>query len=171
MPKPPKKVTTVRCACGSVEVEARGEPIMTAACYCDDCQEGARRIEALPDARPVLSPDGGTEYVLYRKDRVRCEQGAELLRPHKLQEQSGSHRVVATCCNTAMFLGFDRGPHWVSVYRARFQQPAPPVEARVQTKFKPASVTLPTDVPSYPSYPLGFMLKLVGAQVAMWLGR
>lgn len=46
-----------RCAGGSVEYEAAGNPILGVACYCDDCQEGARRVEALPGAPPVRDPD------------------------------------------------------------------------------------------------------------------
>ena len=37
-----------RCTCGNVEVEAVGAPILSVACYCDDCQKGSRQIEALP---------------------------------------------------------------------------------------------------------------------------
>ncbi|MBL0692244.1 DUF6151 family protein [Comamonas sp. JC664] len=168
---PPKKVTLLPCACGRVVLETTGAPLLTACCYCDDCQEGARRIEALPGAPAVLTADGGTELVLYRKDRVRCARGAELLRPLKLQEQSVTNRFVATCCDTAMYLGFDKGPHWVSVYRTRFADAAPPIQLRVQTKFRPANSPLPDSVPTYPGYPLRFMVKLVGARLAMWLGR
>jgi hypothetical protein len=57
-----------RCSCGSVEIEAFGTPITSAVCYCDTCQKGSSQIEALTNAVPILSPDGGTEYILYRKD-------------------------------------------------------------------------------------------------------
>jgi len=70
MSAPPKSEMTASCSCGSVELEAVGAPIASVVCYCDDCQEGSRQIEALPNARPVQDPDGGTAYVLYRKDRV-----------------------------------------------------------------------------------------------------
>ena len=69
---------TARCSCGSVEIEALGAPITSAVCYCDSCQAGAREIEALPNAAPVLGPDGGTAYILYRKDRVKYAKGASL---------------------------------------------------------------------------------------------
>ena len=103
-------MTIARCACGSVEVEALGPPITSVVCHCNDCQEGARRIEALPNARPVRDTDGGSAVALYRKDRVRCSQGAELLKGYKLKESSVTNRVVANCCNSAMFVSFDRGP-------------------------------------------------------------
>jgi len=38
------------CICGSVEIEVVGTPIASVVCYCNDCQEGARNIEALPGA-------------------------------------------------------------------------------------------------------------------------
>jgi hypothetical protein len=60
MSEPPKNHTTAQCSCGSVELEIIGAPIISVVCYCDDCQEGARQIEALPNARPVRDPDGGT---------------------------------------------------------------------------------------------------------------
>ncbi len=90
----------VRCTCGKVELEAIGAPITCVVCYCDDCEAGARQIEALPNATAVGEPDGGVGYVVYRKDRVRIPKGAELLRGYKLREKSATNRMVATCCNT-----------------------------------------------------------------------
>lgn len=171
MSEPPKNHTTARCRCGSVELEAIGAPITSVACYCDDCQEGSRQIEALPNARPVRDPDGGTAYVLYRKDRVECSRGAQFLQGYKLNEKSATNRVVATCCNSAMFMNFDDSKHWVPVYRARFQGDVPPLQMRVQTKFKPENSDVPSDVPSYPAWPLKFMAKLVAARIAMLLRR
>src|SRR5215469_7093873 len=112
-------IRTVRCACGRVELEARGEPILCAACYCDDCQEAGRRIEALPGAKPVKGADGGTEYIVYRKDRVRYIKGQELLQRNKLRDRSPTNRWVAGCCNSAMSVNFDDAKFWVDVYRVR----------------------------------------------------
>jgi hypothetical protein len=53
-----------------VKLEAVGRPILTASCYCASCQEAGSRFEQLPSAPPVLNPDGGTDYVLYRKDML-----------------------------------------------------------------------------------------------------
>ncbi len=47
----PLEVRTSQCGCGRVRCESRGEPILSVVCYCLDCQEGGRRIEALPGAR------------------------------------------------------------------------------------------------------------------------
>ena len=171
MSETPRNHRTVRCSCGSVELDLIGAPITGVACYCDDCQEGSRQIEALPNARPVRDPDGGTAYLLYRKDRVKCSRGAPLLKGYKIREKSASNRVVATCCNSAMLLGFEDSRHWVSMYRARFQGDIPPVQMRICTKFKPGNSNVPSDAPSYPTFPLKFMAKLVASRIAMLLRR
>jgi hypothetical protein len=159
-----------RCTCGNVEYEATGDPILGVACYCDDCQEGARRIEALPGAPPVRDPDGGVSYILYRKDRVRCIKGGGLVQSHKLRQKTDTNRVVATCCNSAMAMTFDDSKHWVPVYRTRLTDP-PPVDMRICTKFAPDAAALPRDVPTYPGFSVIFIWKLLGARLAMALGR
>lgn len=143
---------------------------MSTVCYCESCQEGSRQIEALPNGRSACDPDGGTAFVLYRRDRVEYSKGSRLLRGYKLGDESPTNRGVATCCNSAMYLDFEKG-HWLSVYRAALQGDVPPLEMRVQTKFKPAGGDLPNDVPSYPSWPLKFMAKLAAARIAMLLRR
>jgi hypothetical protein len=159
------------CRCGSVVLEATGAPIGSVVCYCDDCQAGARQIEALPDAGPVKDPDGGTAYVIYRKDRVSCSQGAALLKAYKIRESSATNRVVATCCNSAIVLNFDDRKHWVDVYRSRMQGDVPPLQMRICTKFRPGNGDVPRDVPSHRGYPFGFLVKLVGVWFAMALHR
>ena len=83
------------CSCGKVAIEAFGAPITSTVCYCDTCQEGSRQIESLPNAAPILSADGGTAYILYRKDRVKYSKGEELLKGYKIDEESTTSRVVA----------------------------------------------------------------------------
>jgi len=167
----PTLYMTASCSCGSVELKVFGAPIVSNVCYCDDCQKGSRQIEELPDAGPVLDPDGGTAYVLYRKDRIKCSNGSTLLKNYKLKENSVTNRVVATCCNSAMFISFDKGPFWVSAYRARFLGDLPPLQMRICTKFKPDDVILPNDLPSYRGYPLRLMAKLLASGAAMLLRR
>ena len=171
MSVPTKNVMAASCACGSVELEAIGAHITSVVCYCDDCQEGSRQIEALPNARPVRDYDGGTAYIVYRKDRVKCSKGAPLLKSHKIREKSATNRVIATCCNSAMFLNFDDAKHWVDVYSSRIKGDIPPLQMRICTKFKPENGDAPSDVPSYSSYPLKFLAKLVAAKIAMLLHR
>jgi hypothetical protein len=154
-----------------VELEMIGAPITSLVCYCDDCQEGSRRIEALPDRRAVRDADGGTAYVAYRKDRVRHTKGASLLQAHRLREGSTTKRLVATCCGSAVLLGFDDAKHWVDLYRARLHGPLPPLEMRVCTRFRPEGAVLPEDVPSYEGYPIRFLMKLLAARIGMALRR
>lgn len=156
------------CRCGGVQFSAEGKPIAGVVCYCADCQEGARKIEALPEAPPVHDPDGGTAYLLYRKDRFSCIRGGQYLADIRIRDHSPTRRVVASCCNSALFLDFEKG-HWLPAYRARFGGDASPVEMRVQTRFKPQNATLPRDVPSYPALPLKLVAKLISARIGMQL--
>jgi hypothetical protein len=159
------------CTCGRVVLELKGAPITSLVCYCNDCQAGARQIEGLPGAPLVQAPDGGTAYIVYRKDRVQNIKGANLLKALKLRPASPTNRVIASCCNAAMFLNFDDGKHWVDIYRERVGASAPPLEMRVCTKFAPIGGSVPADMPGYAGYALPFLAKLIGAKLAMLFGR
>lgn len=161
---------SVRCTCGSIEFLASGAPILTAACYCDDCQQGARQIEALPNASPVAGADGGTEYLLYRKDRVVCTRRNDLVRHYRLKVDSPTVRAIATCCNSALFLDFQKG-HWLSLYRSRCVGTPPPLQMCTQTKFARDRTAIRDDVLCYSTYPLKFIGKLIAARIAMLLRR
>lgn len=159
------------CACGKVELQTRGKPIGAAVCYCDDCQAGGRQIEALPGAPPVLDPDAGSSLVLFRRDRLACVKGAELLRAMKVKPKSPTSRHVASCCNSAMYLGFDDGKHWVDVFRTRITEGTPPpIEARMCTRFLPEGTEIPKDAPSTPGFTPAFVMKVMAARVAMLFG-
>jgi hypothetical protein len=158
--------TLVSCSCGKVECKATGTPIVTAVCYCDDCQRGSRQIDALSGAAPVLGDDGGTAYVLYRKDRFECIKGRELLQDLRLKERSPTKRVVAACCNSAMYLDFEKG-HWISAYRERFKAAAPPVQVHIQTRFKPQADGAPGAIPAYRTFPPMLLVKLLFTRIAM----
>ncbi|OEO32520.1 hypothetical protein VW23_011125 [Devosia insulae DS-56] len=159
------------CACGEVELELTGAPVISLICHCDDCQAGSRLIEALPGAPAILDAGAGTPYALYRNDRVRCTKGAELLEGYKLKPASTTQRMVASCCNSAMLARLPSVLHWTPVYRDRIVPPAPPLEMRIQTRFMPADVALPADLPSVNGTPFTFVARMVGAKLAMLLGR
>lgn len=161
--------STATCACGRVSLGLMGAPIMTVACYCDDCQEAARRIESVPGAPPVKGTDGGTAYLVYCKDRLEVAAGREYLRADKLRPASVTHRLVASCCNSAMYLGFDDGKHWVDIYRSRVQGEPPPIAMRICTRFAPRPQDVPGDVPGHARYPFGFIARLLAARLAMTL--
>jgi hypothetical protein len=162
--------TSVACRCGKVELEIVGAPIFRGICYCTSCQEAGRRHQAAPDVEAVLAEDGGTDYVLYRKDRVRCIQGGDLLEERRLKPDSPTRRMYARCCNTAMFLDFTKG-HWLTVYRGRLPNDMPPAALRMMTAERPDGVTLPDDIANHPGHSGKFMLKLLGAWMAMGFRR
>lgn len=156
------------CRCGKVVFEAIGAPIVSAVCYCASCQKAGGQFEQLTGAPSVLDVDGGTSFILHRKDRVRCLSGSEHLQEFHLMPKAPTRRVVAMCCNSAMFLEFHKG-HWLSLYRNRFTTDAPPMEMRVMTKHRRQGVVLPDDVPNYAVHSGKFMWKLFAAWVAMGL--
>jgi hypothetical protein len=158
------------CQCGEVRFEAIGAPILTASCYCMSCQEAGRQFEQLASAPPVPDPDSGTGVVLYRKDRVQCATGQKYLEERRLKPDSPTRRVVAVCCNSAMFLDFTKG-HWLSMYRNRFVAGALPLEMRVMTKERRVGVELADDLPNYAGHSGKFMLKLIVAWIAMGFRR
>jgi hypothetical protein len=161
---------TASCRCGQVVIETAGRPIVSTACYCRSCQEAGRRLQGQPGAPPVLGSDGGTEYVLVRKDRVRCVKGSEKLQEHRLTPDSPTRRVVAACCNAPMFADFTKG-HWLSLYRARLPEGAAPPQMRVMTRERPAGVVLASDVPNHAGHSGGFMWRLLAAWAAMGFRR
>lgn len=158
------KTMTASCRCGAVAFEAVGAPILTVVCHCESCQEAGRRFEAITGGPPVLKADGGTDFVMHRKDRVCCVRGGELLREHRLKPESSTRRMVAGCCNSAMFAEF-AGGHWLSLYRSRFSDGAPPLEMRVMTGRK--AVQLPDDMPNHATHSVKFMGRLLLAWIAM----
>ena len=161
---------SVPCRCGDVELRIVGAPILHGICYCASCREAGRRHQAVPGADPVLAEDGGTDYVLYRKDRVRCVRGGALLEERRLKPDSPTRRLYARCCSTAMFVDFTKG-HWLTVYRGRLPGDIPPPTMRMMTADRPASVILPDDMANYPGYAGKFVLKLFMAWIAMGFRR
>jgi hypothetical protein len=158
------------CACGKVVLQMRGAPIAAAVCYCDDCQAAGRLIEALPDAQSVLDPDAGSSLVMYRRDRLSVAEGAELLRPIKLKPETATVRFVAGCCNSAMYLGFEDSKHWVDVFRSRIIGEAPPITARMCTRYLPVGTKVPDDAPSTPGFYFPLVAKVLAARIAMLFG-
>jgi hypothetical protein len=158
------------CACGRVQCRAIGSPIVSLVCYCDDCQQGARQIEALPNAASFRDADGGTPLLTYRDDRFSCSAGEDLLVGYSISEGAPTRRVVASCCNSAMFLKYGPG-FWVSTYRARFEGDLPPLEMRTQIEHRRADTGLPRDVRCYRGFPIRLYAKIISARVSMLLGR
>ena len=155
------------CRCDEVQLQVERAPIVATECYCTSCRTAGARLHKLANAPPVLQADGGTRFVLYRKDRVRFLKGADRLAEFRLTPQSPTRRVVATCCNTPVFLEFNRG-HWLSLYGNLWPAGAlPPIELRTMTVDLPDASVLGTDVPRAGRQSLSFFAKLLGAWIAM----
>jgi hypothetical protein len=161
----------LRCACGAVECIGQGAPILTTVCYCDDCQAAAHQLEALPGAPPILDLDGGTALTLFRANRFAVTRGPEKLVPHKLKPDSVTSRMTASCCNSAMYLAFDKGPHWVSTLRNRLVGEVPPVKYRVMTRYRTSPLPYPDAAPSAKGFSLRFLASMVRDAIAQKLGR
>ena len=158
--------TIVHCACGQVEILLVGKPILTTVCHCDDCQRASAELEQLPNAPRILDKAGGTAYVMQRRDRVSCTKGNTNLVDHRIEGEQSTKRVLASCCNSPMYLDFEKG-HWLSLFRDRWGPLAPPVQMRVQTKYVKDPLSIPHDVPSSRSYPFAFIFGLISSKIAM----
>jgi hypothetical protein len=108
-----------------------GRPIAVATCHCESCKTAARQF-ADEGAVGMIGAEGGVDYVLFRKDRVRLLRGAEHLSDRRLTDDSATRRVVATCCHSPMFLDFAPG-HWLSLYRANLADQTPAPDDRAYT--------------------------------------
>lgn len=158
--------TQLGCACGEVSLRVEGAPIISAECCCTSCRTAAARFQALPGARLLLGPRDASRFVLYRKDRVHFLQGTDRLAELRLAPESKTRRVVATCCNTPVFLEFQNG-HWLSLYGGLWAEGTlPPLELRTMTSDLPPGPALPTDVPNSRHQSVAFFIKLLGA----WMG-
>ena len=160
-------ITKLACTCGRVTLELRKAPIVSSECYCNSCRAAGARLQTLPAAAPILDANGGTRFVLYRKDRIRFPAGAELLKEFRLVPGAKTRRVVASCCNTPVFLEFENG-HWLSLYGGLWPQDTlPPLELRTMTSDLPAGTLLDDAVPNGRRQSVSFFAKLLGAWIAM----
>ncbi len=158
------------CRCGETTIALTGEPILSATCYCESCRTAGRQFERDLGAPQTVSADGGVDYCLYRKDRVKIANGAPHLREYRLEPASPTRRVVASCCGSPMFLDFTPG-HWLTVFRDRLSGQAPKPEMRIMTKNRPHGLELPDDIPVYETQPPRLMIKLLAAWAAMGFRR
>ncbi len=159
---------TSSCACGRVRFRATGKPIVSAVCYCADCQIGGRQLEEAGARKDFRDEWGGTGYLSYRDDHVTCLEGASLLQGFKISDQAPTTRFIATCCRSPMYLKFGPG-WWTSLYLVRFGAAAPPLEMRNQTRHVSNQGALPRDLPIFRSFPLRLFARLSGARLGMWL--
>jgi hypothetical protein len=158
---------TIACLCGRCRIGLRGQPILSAECHCESCREATDHFEAKLGAAKERSATGGVPYILWRKDRVERIEGEDLMVGYRLKPGARTRRVVATCCNSPMFLEFAAG-HWLSLNAARFpasQRPA--MELRTMTADRGDATPLPNDMPNPRHQTARFMLRLLMAWIAM----
>lgn len=153
------------CECGRVVCESRGEPFVSAVCYCPDCQSAGRIIEAMAAAPAVCETDGGTYLSTFRKGQWACIKGRELLKEVKLRPESPTIRYVTGCCNSAMFLIYTRG-FWVSAYRRRFDDALPPLEWRHKIKYRQSELPFADELPRYNGFPAKLFWRILHARFA-----
>jgi len=161
---------TITCACGQVELTLTGKPFLVNICHCDDCQRASSELERLPGAPKILDAFGGTAYALYRKDRVLVTKGHDKLTDHRIEGEKKTRRVVASCCQSPLFLDFEPG-HWLSLFRQRFAEPAPPVQRHINTRFMPAGLRLDDGLPQAKGFPLAMIFQLLKTRIAMGKGK
>lgn len=161
------KTRNIGCACGSTRLEVSGAPIIVTECLCKSCRAAADRLAKLPGAKTILTPYGATASALYRKDRIRIVSGADDLAEFRLTPDAGTRRVVATCCNTPVFMEM-KGAHWLDFYLHLWPDAARP-EADIRTMVGDLAdpSVLPGDIPNLRAQSVSFYAKLLWTWIAM----
>lgn len=161
------QTTQLTCACGQVRLEVDGVPIVSTECHCDSCRAAAAKLQGLSAAPQFQECNGGTRSVLYRKDRIRFVSGTGALKTLRLTPKAKTRRVIATCCNTPIFMEFPNG-HWLDLYGCLWPKGTlPPLDLRTMTSDLRDASALPDDVPNAKRQSLLFYAKLMGAWIAM----
>jgi hypothetical protein len=156
--------TNLQCRCAAVRITVTGDAIASVECLCNSCVTAGRALATLKDAPAVLDSKDATGFVMYRKDRVNFDAGSDALKAFRLSPDAGTQRVVASCCNTPMFLEL-KGGHWLSLYAGLWpERDRPAVEFRTMAGDR---TDLPDDVPNLKTHSLSFYGRLFWAWVQM----
>jgi hypothetical protein len=123
----------------------------------------------MPNGHSGVGADGGTVNSLYRKDRVRCVRGQELLKPLKLRPDSPATRMVASCCNSNMTTMFS---NWLPMTALRTHAAGAKVQPEVciHVRFAPDRSKIIHDVPRAAAIPPVLALKTLQAKAQLLLG-
>jgi hypothetical protein len=153
-------MTEIACTCGTVVLSLTGPPILATECHCTSCRAAATRLGAA-----ITEPNGGTRFVVQRKDQSKVQRGAEHLASFRLTPEAGTQRIVATCCNSPMWLEF-KGGHWISLYATRWPEGTAPAPM-LRTMTRDAPRPLPDDLPNARTQTVGFMARLFWSWACM----
>jgi hypothetical protein len=146
----------------SLQIE--GPYIAVVECLCGSCRRAGTALEGLLGAPRIVDAKGATPFVMHRKDRLRFLTGQDRLKEYRLSSNAGTRRVIATCCNTPVFLEF-KGGHWLSLYGLLWPEGTlPPLEMRTMVG---DTKGLPVDVPNFKTHALPFYARLFGAWAKM----
>jgi hypothetical protein len=154
------------CACGRVTFEASGKPMTVISCYCDDCQNFAKELDA-SGGHSGVSADGGTIGTMYRKDLVRCVSGEDLLIDRKFRPGSPTTRQLTSCCNSNVLTKFD---NWLPMVVLRtHSKNVDSVRPRIciHTKFAPDPARIQHDAQRAAKLPPNLILKVLGAAATL----
>ncbi len=158
---------SVTCRCGAVRLTLSGSSIMSSECMCTSCRSASDVFAALPDGIGMTDGKGATHVIIHRADKVACDAGAEHLQQHRLTPDSPTRRILASCCNTPMFLDFEPG-HWVSLYGINWpENDRPAVEYRMFCNDLTDASRLSNDVPNGRPMPLGAVWRLASTFALM----
>jgi hypothetical protein len=102
--------------------------------------------------------------MVFRRDRIACTRGSENLEAMRLTAATKTWRMIASCCGTPMYAGFDGKRPWVSAFRASFGADAPPVQTRICTRFRRSEDKVEDGLPGHPGYPPAMIARIL----AVW---
>ncbi len=157
----------IGCECEETRLQVTGPPIIVTECMCDSCRAAAARLAKLPGANNMLTAHCATPSALYRKDRVRIISGAGHLGEFRLTADAGTRRVIATCCNTPIFMEM-KGAHWLDLYLHLWPETLRPrAVVRTMVGDLPDPSVLPVDMPNLKAQSMAFYAKLLWAWIAM----
>lgn len=158
---------SLACRCGSARLLLSGPPIQVSECLCTSCRTAGTRLAGLPGAHDIRTALGATPTADYRKDRVEVVAGAEHLAEFRLTPAPGTRRIVATCCNTPLFVEM-QGAHWLSLYLHLWPDAArPQPQFRTMARDWPEQSALPAGLPNLQTHSFRFYARLLGAWIAM----
>ncbi|MCB0369094.1 MAG: hypothetical protein KDD45_06480 [Bdellovibrionales bacterium] len=130
----------IQCDCGNFRAELTGLSKNTPgrlACYCDDCQSFAKKI----NREDILDSFGGTEIIPVYPCEFKFIQGQEHLKCNLLTNK-GLTRWTAECCNSPIANIRPKFP-WVGVYHtaytahdAKFLSSLGMIRSRIMGKYK-----------------------------------